>query len=58
MHRASQTCIPSESRYDGQMVRHVLAAGGLTLKHLELGGVEGRDLAAIRDTCLGTRSEA
>ena len=33
-------------------------AGGLTLKHLELGGVEERDLAAIRDACLGTRSEA
>jgi hypothetical protein len=44
--------------HDGQMVRHILAAGGLTLKHLELGGVEERDLAAIRDACLGTRSEA
>ncbi len=44
--------------HDGQLVRHVLAAGGLTFKHLELGGVEGRDLAAIRDACLGTRSEA
>lgn len=44
--------------HDGQLVRHILTAGGLTLKHLELGGVEERDLAAIRDACLGTRSEA
>lgn len=44
--------------HDGQMVRYILTASGLTLKHLELGGVEERDLAAIRDACLGTRSEA
>lgn len=44
--------------HDGQMVRHILTAGGLTLKHLELGGVDEYDLAAIRDACLGTRSEA
>jgi hypothetical protein len=42
--------------HDGQIVRHILMAGGLTLKHLELGGVEECDLAAIRDACLGTRS--
>lgn len=44
--------------HDGQMVRHILTASGLTLKHLEWGGVEEFDLAAIRDACLGTRSEA
>ncbi len=43
--------------HDGQMVRHILAASGLTFKHLELGGVEECDLAAIRDACLNTRSE-
>jgi hypothetical protein len=41
--------------HDGQMVRHILTAGGLTLKRLELGGVEERDLAAIRDACLAAR---
>lgn len=42
---------------DGQMVRHILVAGGLTLKHLEEGGVEDFDLAAIADAVYGTDRE-
>lgn len=42
---------------EGSIVRHILDAGGLTLKHLEEGGVEDFDLAAIRDAVYGTNSE-
>jgi len=32
---------------DGQMVRHLLVAGGITIKHLEVGGVDDLDMGAI-----------
>jgi hypothetical protein len=38
--------------HDGQMVRHILTAGGVTLKHLEESGVDEFDLAAIRAAVL------
>lgn len=43
--------------HDGQLVRHILTARGLTLKHLERGGVGEYDLAAIRDACLDRQRE-
>lgn len=35
--------------HDGAMVRHVMVAGGITLKHFEGCGVDEYDLSAIRD---------
>lgn len=37
--------------HDGQMVRHLLQSSGITIKHLELGGVDVYDMAAIEAAC-------
>jgi hypothetical protein len=44
--------------HDGQMVRHVMIAGGLSMKHLEEGGVDELDLAAIRAAIASSATEA
>jgi hypothetical protein len=41
---------------DGQMVRHILTSSGITIKHLETGGVDDLDLDAVRSACSARRS--
>ena len=41
--------------HDGQRIRHILTAGGVTLKHFEECGVDEYDLAAIREAVIGRR---
>lgn len=40
---------------DGSMVRHILTSTGVTIKHLENGGVDDYDLGAIRAAVFGTK---
>lgn len=39
---------------DGQMVRHILSATGVGLKHLEEAGVDEFDFAAVREALRGS----
>lgn len=43
--------------HDGQMVRHILSASGIMLKHFESAGVDEFDLSAVREAIRGRREE-
>ena len=34
--------------HDARMIRHIMISSGITLRHLELAGVEERDLSIVR----------
>ncbi len=40
---------------EGSLVRNVILSGGLTVKHLEEGGVDEFDLSAIREAVYGIK---
>lgn len=43
--------------HDGQMVRHILQGSGISIKHLEAGGVEDYDMTAITAALAGRTKE-